>query len=333
MGGLLNRLSGLLAFLYMVSTQSEVFVDMSRSHNPLKTAAWLQRIRSLTISQLQHSFRPAKQQPAIECETVCINKPTAKFRIGIALSPAYPKAAVVQHVTPGSAAAKQRKDGLTEIGVFDRILCVNGVLSESAVHAVTMIRSAVGVISIEVQRCPLRLHKAATVIQRCWNKALSKYSAVLFKPSATSTIGIAFSGDVKCAAVLSTVQRGMAFGVLSSGDVVESVNGQRCDSPEGAAKLLQDATGQVRIRCVRAANVDVQALVAKAQVEDCAICLTGLCCPTEWPAGCGHFFCDSCSALCLRISNLCPLCRSVAPHTLRSSILMQHGFQHTFNTL
>ena len=51
--------------------------------------------------------------------------------------------------------------------------------------------------------------------------------------------------------------------------------------------------------------------------EDCAICFEAMTEPRQWPAKCGHYFCDRCVSGCLNRSLKCPMCRTMAPHSAR----------------
>lgn len=124
--------------------------------------------------------------------------------LGLALWQELPERAVVHLVRSGTAAAEA---GLSS---FDELLSINGAPCESARHAARAIRDAPpGAMRLRVSSCPVRLVEAAEVLQRVWMRALfarrGLVRARLCKPAPTSRLGLDFSADFPCHAVVSAV--------------------------------------------------------------------------------------------------------------------------------
>ena len=167
-----------------------------------------------------------------DSQVVVVNK--TKERVGLALWNEMPERAIIRVVHCGSAAAEA---GLV---AFDEILLINGEFCESAVQAVAAIRDApLGEeLRLKILPCPTRLLKAAVTVQGAWLRALfdkrSLVRARLHKPELNSRLGIAFSPDFPRHAIVSNVSReGLAFGAISVGDRIMSVEGN--PTPSAAA--------------------------------------------------------------------------------------------------
>jgi len=205
---------------------------------------------------------------------VTIDKPNVSTRVGVALWHDLPDRAVIHSVAVGSPASEPMDDGSPKLVPFDEILTVNGIACESAIHAVTMIRNAESVVVIRKLPCPPRLMHAAAALQHQWKVTLKRQQGLeqqrveLHKPEQTTLLGISFSPELLFASVVKTVNAsGPAAGVLFEGDRVLRINGEPCDEPASAAKLLRSASGVIELVVQPAASVDFQGLRARERSD------------------------------------------------------------------
>ena len=171
-------------------------------------------------------------------------------------------------VHEGSAAAA------AGIGCFDELLTINGERVTSAVHAVEMIRDApTGTLYVRVRCCPVRLSRAAAMLQRAWLRANrtrhGMVRALLLKPEQGARLGLAFSPAFERAAVVAAVSpEGLAAGAVHVGDRILRVNGGKVVSPSAAAQQLREILGgEIRLLLRLAWAVDGAALAANEAAE------------------------------------------------------------------
>ena len=198
-----------------------------------------------------------------------ILKESPTTRVGIALWHDLPQRAIVHTVAKGMPAAEPADDGSgPKLSPFEELLTINGVPCESAIHAVTMIRNAEEQIVIRKLACPKRLQDACRKVQASWRGALKQRLGLerreLEKPTQNTLLGISFSPDLRFASVIKGVNpAGPAMGVLTEGDRVLRINGEACDEPASAAKLLRAASGAIEVIVQPARLVDIRALLVR----------------------------------------------------------------------
>ena len=198
-----------------------------------------------------------------------IAKESPTTRVGIALWHDLPDRAIVHTVAKGMPAAEPAEDGSgPKLAAFEELLTVNGVPCESAVHAVNMIRNAEEQIVIRKLACPRRLQDACRKLQASWRGALKQRLGLerreLAKPTQNTLLGISFSPDLRFASVIKGVnEAGPAAGMLTEGDRVLRINGEACDEPAAAAKLLRAASGAIEVIVQPASRVDIRALLVR----------------------------------------------------------------------
>ena len=116
-------------------------------------------------------------QSATEVVTISICKEHLFGIIGISLTPEEPGRAIVSAVEPGTSASMpfSTDASVALIQMYDELLEINGVAVESAVHAVTLIRSApAGELVIRKRQCPESAQRAALFVQAMWRTYWSR---------------------------------------------------------------------------------------------------------------------------------------------------------------
>jgi len=138
---------------------------------------------------------------------------------------------------------------------LDRILSVNDVATESAQHAVMMIRQApAGEVRLRILSCPLLAHRAARVLQRRWRRSCGLRWIRLHKANAELRLGIAFSARHRFPLVRSVAQDGPVRGLLHAGDSVRAINEKPVSSAAEAAMRLRQTAGELRLVLTPAAE-------------------------------------------------------------------------------
>ena len=187
----------------------------------------------------------------------------SKDKVGLALWHELPDRAVIHVVHPGTAADE------AGLGAFDEVLSVEQVPCESAKHAVTMIREAPpGEVTLRVIDCPARLVEAAVLMQKhflaalCWQEHLVRVR--LYKPDASTRMGIGFRSDVTPAVVASLNREGSAFGTIGVGYQIWSIQGEEIKTAEECARRLRELSGTIYMLATPSRWVDLEMLRTEA---------------------------------------------------------------------
>jgi len=136
-----------------------------------------------------------------------------------------------------------------------------------------MIRESPGNVIIRKIPCPRPLSDACLKLQAAWRQTylrrLQLVERELLKPTLKTILGVAFSHEFRSASVIKAVRGdGPAAGVLAEGDRLLAINGQPCDNPASAAKILREAVGTLKLVVQPRASVDTHELLAREMVEE-----------------------------------------------------------------
>eukprot|EP00965_Chrysotila_dentata_P214144 6188052-Pleurochrysis_carterae.AAC.8 len=210
----------------------------------------------------------------------------------------------------------------SSIAPFDVVTKVNGFSVKSTLHAIMLIREAVGNVRITIQRCPPNIIESVRFIQTRWRKQRNIARLTIDRQGA-AMLGICLNPRTPQLALVSKIKSwSILHGKLQVGDALLFVNGSLCCTPVQSTLLLRSATGYLDIlyrpadticrtsflqACIDSGKHSQQGYTTE---DECSICFSDMTHPQPWHAGCGHSFCAKCSERARSRSAACPICRA-----------------------